>query len=76
MYLLQIIISQKTKKPILFENRLYFDPTPFHIAPSPLPSPQQKGRGEEEVKDDLILSKIPRYDNGNVHSFDNPKKKR
>jgi hypothetical protein len=57
MYLLQIIISQKTKKPILFENRLYFDPTPFHIAPSPLPSPQQKGRGEEEVKDDLILSK-------------------
>jgi hypothetical protein len=76
MYLLQIIISQKTKKPILFENRLYFDPPSFPIAPSPLPSPQQKGRGEEEVKVGLILSKIPRYDNGNVHSFDNPKKTR
>jgi len=51
MYLIQIIISQKTKKPILFENRLYFDPTPFHIAPSPpSPLPNKKGEGKRKLR--------------------------
>jgi hypothetical protein len=50
MYLLQIIISQKTKKPILFENRLYFDPTPFPSPPHPYPLPNKKGEGKRKLR--------------------------